>query len=162
MTERYSGASRLLITYAPIILSLVLVWNWVQIADDALITHRYVENFLANGEPYFNSGDRVLGLTSPGYFLMFSGISAIIPITIAYKLIAAAAYVLAGVALVHLFPSQKLAHRLVASVIFAATFTWHIGFLADSKRSSSPWQQLDACSQSEKVRQDYLYSVLVS
>ena len=140
----------------------MLVWNWVQIADDALITHRYVENFLANGEPYFNSGDRVLGLTSPGYFLMLSGISAIIPITIAYKLIAAAAYVLAGVALVHLFPSQKLAHRLVASVIFAATFIWHIGFLADSKRSSSPWQQLDACSQSEKVRQDYLYSVLVS
>jgi hypothetical protein len=120
MTERYSGITRLLISYAPIMVSLVFVWNWAQIADDALITHRYVENFLTNGEPYFNSGDRALGLTSPGYFLMLSGISTVIPIAIAYKLIAAIAYLLAGVALVHLFPSQKLSHRLIASVIFAA------------------------------------------
>lgn len=104
----------------PIFVSIAFAWNWVLIADDALISHRYVENFLERGEPYFNSNDRVLGLTSPGYFLVLSGLSKIVPLTIAYKFIAAVAYTVAGLALVNLFPASKISHRLLASTVFAS------------------------------------------
>lgn len=104
----------------PLLISVVFAWNWVMPADDALITHRYVNNFLERGEPYFNSNDRVLGLSSPGYFLMLAGVSAVFPVTIAYKLIASVAFLLAGIFIYRLFSINSWHNKLLVSIVYAS------------------------------------------
>ena len=104
----------------PVLGSVVFAWNWVLPADDALITHRYVNHFLEHGEPYFNSGDRVLGLSAPGYYLLLTGLSTLFPLEIAYKFIASIAYVFTAVIMYKLLPVSYWPNKLLVSVIFSS------------------------------------------
>ena len=104
----------------PVLGSVIFAWNWVLPADDALITHRYVNHFLEYGQPYFNFGDRVLGLSSPGYYLLLTGLSALMPLEIAYKLIASIAYVLTAVIMYKLLCVSHWRNKLLISVIFSS------------------------------------------
>ena len=108
-----------LLPYLPIVASLVFAWNWVLPADDALIYHRYVENYLENGEIYFNSGDRVLGV-NPAWVFLLSGLSRLFPIDITYKLLAAVGYLGLGTMFMMQFSSQGIARRLLVGALFAS------------------------------------------
>ena len=96
----------------PIFVTALFAWNWVLIADDGQITHRYVVNFIETGKPYFNDSDRVFGLSSPGYFLILSGLSVWLPVTLAYKLIAFLAYFGLGLATVWIVSTAGRPTRL--------------------------------------------------
>ena len=117
---------RRLLPVVPLLISIVIGWNWTLIADDGLITHRYVNNFLTLGEPYYNPGDRVLGLTSPGYFLLLSGIASVTSVIVGYKLIAAVAYLIVGMSFQMLDTQRSITRRLAITTIFAANL--HLTF----------------------------------
>jgi hypothetical protein len=118
MLETFSNLSSLVIRYrgylylVPIFIAAIFGWLWVDIADDGLITHRYVNNMLNSGLPHYNTGDTVIGLSSPAYFLLLTGISAIVPVELAYKAIAFAAYCFLGVASVQIIVSSKFSRTI--------------------------------------------------
>jgi hypothetical protein len=133
--ETFSNLSSLVIRYrgylylVPIFIAAIFGWLWVDIADDGLITHRSVNNMLSSGAPYYNTGDTVLGLSSPAYFLLLTGISTIVPVELAYKAIAFVAYCFLGIASLRIIVSSRFSQRtihddwlklFVLSLIFAS------------------------------------------
>ena len=140
MPETFSNLSSLVIRYrgylylVPIFIAAIFGWLWVDIADDGLITHRYVNNMLSSGAPYYNTGDTVIGLSSPAYFLLLTGISAIVPVELAYKAIAFAAYCFLGIASVQIIVSSKFRHRTTHDdwfklIVFALVFASNLHLL---------------------------------
>ena len=140
MLETFSNLSSLVVRYrgylylVPIFISAIFGWLWVDIADDGLITHRYVNNMLSSGVPHYNPGDTVIGLSSPAYFLVLTAISAIVPVELAYKAIAFAAYCFLGFASVQIIVSSKLSQRTnhddwFKLIVFATIFASNLHLL---------------------------------
>ena len=93
---------------------------WIAPADDALITHRYVANFLGTGRPYFNSTDKIYGFTSMGYFILLSVVAKAVGIQIAYLGIAAIAYLFTFFAMIYVLGIDRSAHKFLWLMLFAA------------------------------------------
>jgi len=100
--------------------SAAFAWVWVEPIDDALITHRYVENFRSGLGPYFNPGDETFGVSSPGYFLLLALTSIVVPIEVGYKVIAVCGYFFIGLLMVNLIVS-KISESTISK-------TWHFVF----------------------------------
>ena len=108
-----------LLSLGVLVIGCFIGWNWVLPADDALITQRYVLNYLEYGEPYFNRNDGVMGFSSPAYFLILSALSWVFSVEVAYKLIASLSYIATGVILFLLLPHSAGSKKIWFLVIFS-------------------------------------------
>ena len=111
-----------LLSLGVLVIGCFIGWNWVLPADDALITQRYVLNYLEYGEPYFNRNDGVMGFSSPAYFLILSALSWVFSVEVAYKLIASLSYIATGVILFFLLPHSAGSKKIWFLVIFIITY----------------------------------------
>ncbi|MEO0655081.1 MAG: hypothetical protein AAFY77_09455, partial [Pseudomonadota bacterium] len=83
----------------------------VQMADDAYIHARIVENLVANGQPAFNPGDLFKASSATGYVLLLAALSPVFGTLTAIKVVQAVALVatmVVAAVLVRAAPTNRL------------------------------------------------------